>query len=214
MPSSQSPLILQFAFVLVFLTPSLGTQQSNSQPPKAPSTQRHVFTNDDVEGAAPQSAYLAPQIPGLIQCGTDLKCFLKALDTATPAAVTRIETVEVGTAILASNSTWWTTQFTGARSTVSFRVDSLEAKVNPKVVPETSAAYAAVEAKLAEMLRDFGGEIRGQTSTCTLSVQDLKALMTLPSGSLLGLGPASNFGKNCTGAGFGPTHNSAPDNLK
>jgi hypothetical protein len=199
MPSSRLPLILQFAFLFVVLTPPAGAQQNNQQP-KAPSTRR-VFTNDDVEKAAPQSADGAPQIPGLVQCGTDLKCFLTALDSATPAVITRSETVEVGDAIANSNSTWWTSQFTTDRCTISFRVNTFEARLNAKVVPPTSPDHDVAESKLAEMKRDFD-KVRGQPSTCTVAIKDLKILMTPPSWSLMSLGPATSFGKNCSGALF------------
>ena len=63
----------------------------------------------------------------------------------------------------------------------------------------------AVEGKIAEMNRDFE-TIRGKTETCTLAVMGLKALMTSPSWSPMSLGPASNFGKNCSGPAFDTPH--------
>ena len=142
---------------------SLVTPQNSGEPPKAPSTQHRVFTNDDVEGAASQSADRPAPMPGLIQCGADIKCFLSAVDAATLAAVTRSETVEIGTAVVTSNSTWWVSQFTADHCTLSFRVNSLEARLNPKAVPDTTTAHEAVEARLCEMRRDFD-KVRGQTS--------------------------------------------------
>jgi hypothetical protein len=149
-----------------------------------------------------QSSDGLPQISGLIKCGRDLKCFLQALDNVTPSAIMRSETAEVGTGVVTSNSTWWTTQFAADRCTVWFRVEAFEAKVNEKVVPDNpNAARVATEGKLAEMKRDFE-TIRGKTGTCVLAVKDLKALMTAPSWSLMSLGPASNFGKTCSGPAF------------
>ena len=102
--------------------------------------------------------------------------------------------------MVTSSSTWWTTQFTGDRCTVSFRVDAIDAKVNEEVVPK--ALRQAAEDKLAEMKRDFEA-VRGKTETCSLTLKDLKALMRSSSWSLMGLGPASNFGRDCSGPGFG-----------
>jgi hypothetical protein len=88
----------------------------------------------------------------------------------------------------------------------SFRVDTFEAKVNEKVVPATpQAARDAAAAKIAEMNRDIE-TIRGKTETCTLPVKNLKALMISPYWSLVTLGPASNYGKNCTGPAFDKPH--------
>jgi hypothetical protein len=188
--------------LLALLVSPAAAQQNDQQNTKAPSKPRHVYTNDDIKGAGSQSGDGLPQIPGLVKCGAELKCFLQALDSATPAAVSRSETVEQGTGVLTSNSIWWTTQCTADHCTVSFRVDALEAKVNEKVVQDRSkAARDAVEGKIAEMNRDFE-TIRGKTCTCTLAVKDLKALMTSSSWSLMSLGPASNFGKNCSGPAF------------
>jgi len=82
-------------------------------------------------------------------------------------------------------------QFAGERCTVSVRVDAFEAKVNERVVANSSkAAHGAFEDKIAEVNRDFES-IRGKT--CNLAVKDLKALMASASSSLIRLGPASNF---------------------
>jgi len=176
---------------------SLAVAQQGGEASKAPPKPRHVFTNEDLNQGLSDDG-LAP-FPGLIKCGQNLRCFLQALDKATPAAVTRTEIANQGTAVVTSLSTWWTTQFAGDRCTVMFRVDAIDAKVNEEVVPK--AAYRAVEDKLAEMRRDFES-VRGKTATCSLAVKDFKALMTSSSWSLMSLGPASNFGKNCSGPGF------------
>ena len=89
-------------------------------------------------------------IPGLIKCGKDLKCFLPALDKGVPAAVTRSETVKEGTAVVTMDSTWWTTQCVADRCSVSFRVDTLEARVNDDVVPDDAKIRAGVESRFAE----------------------------------------------------------------
>lgn len=205
MTSIQLPAAKVLLLLAVFISPA-AAQQNDRETAKAPSKPRRVFTNDDMKGAGSQSRDGLPQIPGLIKCGKDLRCFLQALDSATPAAVTRSETVEVGTGVVISNSTWWTTQFAADRCTVSFRVDAFKAKVNEKVVPDSpKAARDGVEIKLGEMSRDFE-TIRGKTGTCTLAVKDLKVLMTSPSWSLMSLGPASNFGKNCSGPAFDTPH--------
>ena len=199
---------------LVVLISSAAAQQNDRETPKAPSKPRRVFTNDDMKEAGSQSSDGLPQIPGLIKCGRDLKCFLQALDSAKPAAVTRSETAEQGTGVVTSNSIWWTTEFASEQCTVSFRVDAFEAKVNEKVVPDSpKAAHDAVEKKLAEMNRDFE-TIRGKTETCTLAVKDLRALMTSPSWSLMSLGPASKFGKNCSGPAFDMPHGQSLDDKK
>jgi len=202
-----------FVLLAVLISPA-AAQQNDPETSKTPSKPRHVFTNDDIQRADSQSNDGLPQIPGLIKCGRDLKCFLQALDSATPAAVRRSETAEEGTGVVTSNSTWWTTQFAADRCTVSFRVETLEAKVNEKVVPDSpKAARDAVEKKLAELNRDFE-TIRGKTETCTLTVKDLKVLMTSPSWSLMSLGPASNFGKNCSGPAFDRPHRPSLDDKK
>jgi hypothetical protein len=194
--------VLLFLFVLISLIHPAAAEQDNQEAPKAPSKPRRVFTNDDIKDAGSQSGDGLPQIPGLIRCASDLKCFLQALDSATPAAVTRAETVEQGTAVVTSNSIWWTTQYTGEQCLVSFRIDAFEAKVNEKVVgANPKASRDAAEGKLAEMNREFEG-IRGKVSTCTMAVKDLKALMTASAWSLMSLGPASRFGRNCSGAAF------------
>jgi hypothetical protein len=191
-----------FFLLLALLISPVTAQQNDQETSKAPPKPHHVYTNDDLQGVGSQSGDGLPQIPGLVKCRTDLKCFLQALDSATPSAVTRSETVEQGTGMLISNSTWWTTQFAADHCTVSFRVDAFEAKVNEKVVQDSpKAARDAVEGKIPEMNRDFE-TIRGKTNTCTLVVKDLKALMISPSWSLMSLGPASNFGKNCSGPTF------------
>jgi hypothetical protein len=66
---------------------------------------------------------------------------------------------------------------------------------------------------MAEMNRDFE-TIRGKTETCTLAVKSLKALMTSPYWSLMTLGPASNFGKNCSGPAFDRPHHPPLDDKK
>ena len=55
------------------------------------------------------------------------------------------------------------------------------------------------------MNRDFE-TIRGKTGTCTLPVKGLKALMISPYWTLVTLGPATNFGKNCSGPAFDSPH--------
>jgi len=172
-------------------------QQNGGEAPKAPPKPRHIFTNEDLDREPSDDGL--PAIPGLIKCRRNLPCFLRALDTATPAALTRTEIAKEGTAVVTSNSTWWTTEFAGDRCTVSFRVDAVDAKVNEEVVPES--AHHAVENKLAEMKRDFEN-VRGKTETCSLAVKDLKALMMSASWSLMSLGPATNFGTNCSGPLF------------
>ncbi len=165
---------------------------------------RRVFTNDDLERGRPQSS--VPSIPGLVDCGADVQCFVKALDSATPAAVRRRESESEGRGgllTMSSNSTWWTTGYTGARCTVSFRVDEFEEKADEKIFRDMAQAERdTVQRKIAEFNRGFE-TIRGQISTCNLAVKDLKAVMTSPRLSLLRLGQASNFGKDCTGPGFG-----------
>jgi hypothetical protein len=186
--------------LLAVAVSSAAAQQNDQQAGKAPSKPRHVYTNDDFKGAGSESGDGLPQIPGLVKCGTDLKCFLNALDSASPAAVSRSENVEQGTGVLTSHSTWWTTHCATDQCTFSFRFDAFEAKVNEKVVQDSSPTVRSlVEGKIAEMNHDFE-PIRGQTGTCTLPVKDLKDLMTSPGWSLMSLGKASNLGKNCTGA--------------
>jgi hypothetical protein len=180
---------------LVVLISLAAAQQSGRDASQAPRKPRHVYTNEDLS----RSDEELPPAPGLVKCGQDLRCFLRALDKGTPAAVTRTEITREGTAVVTSNSTWWTTQFAADRCTVEFRVDAIDASVNEEVVPQ--AAHHAVEDKLAEMKRDFES-VRGKTETCSLTVKDLKSLMTSSSWSLMSVGPASNFGKNCSGPGF------------
>jgi hypothetical protein len=200
--------------LLAVLISPAAAQQNGREAPKAPSKPVHVFTNDDIKGSSSQSGDGLPQIPGLIKCGKNLKCFLQALDSAKPAAVTRSETAEQGTGVVTSDSTWWTTQFASEQCTVSFRVDTLEAKVNEKVVLDSPQAVRdAAEGRLAEMKRDFE-TIRGKTETCTLAVKDLRALMTSPSWSLMSLGPASKFGKNCSGPAFDMPHGQSLNDKK
>ena len=136
MTSIQLPTAKVLLLLAVLISPAVAQQNDREiakTPPKAP----HVYTNDDVNWADSQSGDALPEIPGLIKCGKDLKCFLQALDSTTLAAVTRSETKEVGTGVVTSNSTWWTTQYAADRCTVSFRVDTFEAKVNEKVVSES-----------------------------------------------------------------------------
>jgi len=182
---------------LLVLISLAAAQQNGSEAPKAPSRTRRIFTNEDLNFGPSDDGL--PPIPGLIKCGQNLRCFLQTLDKASPAALTRTEIAKEGTALVTSNSTWWTTQFEPDRCTVSFRVDAIDAKVNEELVPE--AAHHAVEDKLAEMKREFES-MRGKTGTCSLALKDLKALMTSSSWSLMSLGPASNFGKNCSGPAF------------
>ena len=213
MTSLQIPTAKVLLLLAVLISPA-AAQQNDRETAKTPSKPRHVYTNDDLKGADSQSGDALPEIPGLIKCGKDLECFLQALDSATPAAVTRSETKEVGTGVVTSNSAWWTTHYAADRCTVSFRVDTFEAKVNENVVPASPlSARDAVEAKIAEMNRDFE-TIRGQTETCTLAVKSLKALMISPYWSLMTLGPASNFGKNCSGPAFDSPHRPLLNNKK
>jgi hypothetical protein len=86
--------------------------------------------------------------------------------------------------------------------------------VNERIVqPKPKAVRDAIAARIAEANRDFGS-VRGQTATCTLATRDLKAVMTSPALSLMSLGPASSYGKNCSGAGFGPPHAPSPEEKK
>jgi hypothetical protein len=151
---------------LVVLISLAGAQQNGGDAPKAAPKPRRIFTNEDLNDGPSDDGL--PPIPGLIRCGQDLNCFLQALDKATPAALTRTEIAREGTAVVTSNSTWWTTQFAADRCTVSFRVDAIDAKVNEDVVQK--AARHAVEDKLAEMKRDFES-VRGKTGTCSLALQ-------------------------------------------
>lgn len=196
---------LASAMVLLFLVvvdSPAAAQQNSGETPKAHPKPRRIFTNDDIGNRTSQPDEKLPPIPGLIKCGKDIKCFLAALDKATPATVTRTETAKEGTAVVTSNSTWWTTQFAVETCTVSLRVDDLAVKVNEKVVPENPKAVRdAAETKVAEMNRDFGN-IRGKIGTCSLGVKDLKTLMMSSSWSLMSLGTASNLGKNCSGPAF------------
>jgi len=182
---------------LLVLISLAAAQQNGGDAPKTPPKPRRIFTNENLSDG-PSDDEL-PLIPALIRCRKDIKCFLQALDKATPAVLTRTEIAREGTAVVTSNSTWWTTQFAADRCTVSFRVDAIDAKVNEEVVPK--AARHAVEDKLAEMKRDFES-VRGKTGTCSLAIKDLKGLMASPSWSLLSLGPASDFGQNCSGPAF------------
>jgi hypothetical protein len=145
-----------------------------------------------------------------MNCGKDLKCFLPALDKATPVAVIRSETVREGAGIVTMNSVWWTSEYTADRCTVSFRVDALDAKVNDEVVPDDPKARAEVEAKLAQMKRDFES-LRGKPQTCSLTIRGLKAVMTSSAWSLISLGPASDFGKTCSGPMFNAQKRSSPN---
>jgi len=209
--SIQFPAANVLLLLVVLISPA-AAQQNDRESAQPPSKPRHVYTNDDIHGADSPDAL--PEIPGLIKCGKDLKCFLQALDSATPAALTRSEAVEAGTGLVTSNSTWWTTQYAADRCTVSFRVDMFEAKVNEKVVPAIpQAAHDAAAAKITEMNLDFES-IRGKTETCTLPVKNLKALMISPYWSLVTLGPASNYGKNCSGPAFDSPHGPLLNNKK
>jgi len=191
---------------LLFLISPAAAQQNGGESHQARPKPGRIFTNDDIESLPSEADDGLPPIPGLIKCGKDIKCFLEALDKAAPAGVTRNEEAEEGTAVVASSSTWWTTQFAAGRCIVSFRVDALSAKVNEKVVPERPKALRdALEAKFAEMIQDFES-IRGKTETCSLAVKDFKILMKSPSWSLMNLGPVSNFGKNCSGPAFDAPH--------
>lgn len=159
---------------VILATAGAAQQNEGAKPSKPP----HVYTNDNIGRAHSRYDSEVPEIPGLVKCGEDLDCFVRALDNGVPAAVTRDETAEQGTAVVSSNSTWWTTKFSAGRCTVSFRVDSLDAAVNDKIVPvDAKATRAAAEARLEQMKRDFA-EVRGKTSACTVSVKDLKGLMT------------------------------------
>jgi len=189
--------VAKVILLLIVLISPAAAQQNGGEAPKAPPKPRHIFTNEDLNGGPSDDGL--PPIPGLIKCGQDLKCFLQALDKATPAALTRTEIAKVGTAVVTSSSTWWTTQFAADRCTVSLRVEAVDAKVNEEVVPQ--AARDAAENRLAEMKRDFES-VRGKKGTCSLAIKDLKALMTSSAWSLMSLGPASNFGKNCSGPAF------------
>jgi hypothetical protein len=197
--------------LLAMFATAAASQQNGENAAKSSKPPR-VYTNDDVGRSHSRYDKEVPEIPGLIKCGEDVDCFLQALDDATPAALTRIETAEQGTAVVTSESTWWTTKFDAGRCTLSFRVDSLDATVNGKVV-DAKAARDAAEAKLEEMKRDFAS-VRGQTETCTLAVKDVKGLMTSASWSLMALGPASQFGKSCSGPGFGFPPNPLPKDKK
>ena len=191
----------QVLLFLVVLTPKVLAQQDGTVPKGAPKPRR-IFTNDGVIQEGPERDNKVPSIPGLIKCGKDLQCFMQALDKTIPAAVTRVEVVEVGTAVVTSNSTWWTSQFADGRCTIEFRLDDLDARVNEKIIPEESKAVRdAAEQKLVEMKQDFE-DVRGKTQTCYLAIMDVKAMMTPSSWSLMSLGPASNFGKNCSGSMF------------
>jgi len=209
-----SKLASAMVLLLLVVNSPAAAQQNSGETPEAHPKPRRIFTNDDIERGAFQPDDGLPPIPGLAKCGKDIKCFLEALDKATPAAVTRTETAKEGTAVVTSSSTWWTTQFSTERCTVSFRVDALAAKVNEEVVPENPKAVRdAAEAKIAEMIRDFG-KIRGRAETCSLAIKDFKALMKASSWSLMSLGPASNFGKNCSGPGFGGPHGAVSNEKK
>jgi hypothetical protein len=199
--ASVMPIVLFLSLIL--LSPAFAQQKAGdtTTAPKA----RRIFTNDSLNSPDPASSAPSvdgtPPIPGLIQCGHDLKCFLPALDKASPAVVTRTETVREGTGVITMASTWWTSQFSGDRCKISFRVDSLDARVNDEVVPEVPGERSAAEAKLAEMKRDFES-IRGKTQTCSLAVKDLKTVMTSSAWSLVSLGMATAFGKDCSGPMF------------
>jgi hypothetical protein len=98
--------MLAIALFLSALAAVAVALQNEPAHPAAPAKPRHVYTNDDLTSVAPQPVDGVPDIPGLIKCGTDLKCFLQALDSRTPAAVTRNETAEEMNGVVTATSTW------------------------------------------------------------------------------------------------------------
>ena len=198
------------AGLFLAISAGAGAAQQHGGNAAKPSKPTRVYTNDDVGQSRSRYENDVPEIPGLIKCGENIDCFVRALDDATPAAVRHVETAEEGTAVVTSDSTWWTTKVGDGRCTLSFRVDSLDARVTDRVVPvDSKPARDTAEARLEEMRRDFAN-VRGKTETCTLALKDVKSLMTSSSWSLMLLGPASEFGRNCSGPGFDNPKNPAP----
>jgi hypothetical protein len=202
----------RIAFLMLLVSPVLG-QQKSVEGAKAEAKATRTLTNDNISIGSSQSSDRLPPIPGAINCGKDLKCFLPSLDKATPAAIKRSETVREGTAVVTMESVWWTSEFAADRCTVSFRVDNLDAKLNEDVVPDDPKAHADVEAKLAEMKRDFES-FRGKTETCSMTIRDLRTVMTSSAWSLISLGPASGFGKTCSGPMFNGQKGQRPNDNK
>jgi len=184
--------------------------QQNGGNAKPPAKAVRTLTNDSVASEPSQPTGGAQIPPGLIKCDKDLQCFLSALDRTTPASVKRTETAKEGTAILTMDSSWSATQCKAGRCTVSFQVDFLDAKVNEQVVSADPKARADVEAGLAKLKKDFE-PLRGTTQTCSLSINDLKVLMTSSRWTLTSLRSATIGGKTCSGPMFDAPVGRLPD---
>ena len=205
-PAARTLLLL--ALTAAMLAAPVGAQQSDAGSKPAAKSHR-TFTNDDMgSGNASSSDARSsddgiPSIPGLVKCGQDVDCFLQALDKNTPATVIRDERLELGGVVLSSNSVWWTSRVDPNQAVVWLRVDSFDASMKegaelPKANHDTAVA------KMAELNRNFE-TIRGKNGTCLLPTASLKAMMKSP-WSLMSLGIASGFGKNCTGPAFEDDH--------
>ena len=198
------------AALIANISPPPAAGQQNDAGSKPATKTRRTFTNDDIGIAGSASSSDAsssddgiPPIPGLIKCGQDVDCFLQALDKNTPATVTRDERLELGGVVLSSNSVWWTSRVDPNQVVVWLRVDAFDASMKegaelPKANHDTAVA------KMSELNRNFEN-IRGKNGTCLLPTSSLKAMMK-STWSLMSLGIASGFGKNCTGPAFEDDH--------
>ena len=196
---------LMAALGAVMLAAPAAAQQGESDSSKPAPKAHRTFTNDDVGSNiagspdARSSDDGIPPIPGLVKCGQDVDCFLRALDKNTPSTVTRDERLELGGVVLSSNSVWWTSRVDPNQVVVSLRVDAFDASMKEGAeLPQANHDTAA--AKMAELNRNFE-TIRGKNGTCLLPTSALKAMMKSP-WSLMSLGIASGLGKTCTGPAF------------
>lgn len=182
-------------------TQSLGEiARKNREAKEGKKEPARVLTNDDI--SPNQAGKMPPYLPGTIACGSDMKCFLAAIDKGTLAWMTKAEKTPEASAIFTTSTTWWTTKYVGEACSVSIRLNEFSGEIDEeRAKARRPSERPMVEAKLAELKREMP-KVVGKDNTCQLTRSDLKKALTAPGLSLTTAAVLSFYDKGCTGPLF------------
>lgn len=154
---------------------SLGEIARKNREAKESKKAARVLTNDDLSPG--QADKLPPYLPGTVACGTDLKCFLDAIDKGTLAWVTKSEKAFEESVLLSTSTTWWTTRYAGDQCTVFIRLNEFSAEIDEERAKRRPQDRERIEAHLAEWNQQLPN-IRGKDNTCLLTRSAVKKALT------------------------------------
>jgi hypothetical protein len=180
--------------------PSLGEAARAAREGKKSKTR--VLTNDDL--APETSRQEPPGVPGLLRCGSELKCFLEAIDRAVPAAVIQHQQGFEDIVDFKASTAWWVTRYDGEKLTVQVRLDELEVEVNSERARSKPPGEAlAMQARLADVKRHLIG-VLGAVNTCQISKSGFKRALAAKVFTPSHVAFHANQGTVCSGPLFKP----------